>query len=179
MTDSTAHRILVVDDDQAIRNLLCAVLKRRGLEVDYAENGADGLARLAERPYALLLLDLMMPLVDGHMFLQSLRDMELQPRPVVLVISASDESDLRRLERGSVSAIIRKPFDIFELADLVEASIESLSSNTCTDSETVPAIAPSSHPRLSVSGSSQPASAAPDGDPPDSQIPDIVPSEKT
>jgi CheY-like chemotaxis protein len=125
VTSSTDSRILVVDDDLAIRNLLCAVLRRRGLEVEPAENGAEALAKLAERPYAVILLDLMMPLVDGHLFLQRLAELQLDPRPVVLVISASDESDFRKLERGSVSAIIRKPFDIMELADLVSACVGS------------------------------------------------------
>lgn len=176
----TEQRILVVDDDQAIRNLLCAVLERRGLDVDFAENGAEGLVRLAERPYAIILLDLMMPLVDGHQFLERLRDMKLEPRPVVLVISASDESDFRKLERGSVSAIIRKPFDIFELADLVGACIGSSSDRSRGDSEATPAPARSFYPRLPISTESRPAAAPRGRDLPDPPgTPSIVPSKKT
>ncbi len=155
MNSSTEPRILVVDDDQAIRDLLCAVLRRRGLEVEFAENGARGLEMLAERPYAIILLDLMMPLVDGHIFLRKLQDLELEPRPIVLVISASDESDFRKLERGSVSAIIRKPFDIFEVADLVGTCFGSLGDSNPEESCAEAALESADGLRLSISGESK------------------------
>jgi CheY-like chemotaxis protein len=169
VTPSTDLRILVVDDDQAIRNLLCAVLRRRGLEVDPAEHGAEALAMLGERPYAVILLDLMMPLVDGHLFLQRLAELRLDPRPVVLVISASDESDFRKLERGSVSAIIRKPFDIMELADLVSACVGSGHLPSVEAAEGATPSTPG--PRLPITGERPamiPPSVAPElPDPPD------------
>ncbi len=102
---------------------------------------------LAARPYAVILLDLMMPLVDGHLFLQRLAELELDPRPIVLVISASDESDFRKLARGSVSAIIRKPFDIMELADLVTACV-----NSCVVESDEAAGEATQRPRLPITG---------------------------
>ena len=134
VSGTSEQRILVVDDDKAIRDLLCAVLQRRSHRVDVASNGEEGLARLRQTRYGLVLLDLMMPRLDGHAFLDLLRELDLDPAPIVLVISASDESDLRKLDRGTVSAIIRKPFDIFELADLVTACIGSPQNRTSTQS---------------------------------------------
>ena len=160
------QRILVVDDDKAIRDLLCAVLQRRSHRVDIASNGEEGLARIRETRYALVLLDLMMPRLDGHAFLDLLRELDLDPPPIVLVISASDDSDLRKLDRGIVSAIIRKPFDIFELADLVTACIGSPQSQTGTSAAHV-----SSAPRLPIAdgpagrNAAEPSSAIPPDDP--------------
>lgn len=162
------RRILVVDDDQAIRNLLCAVLRRRGLEVDVAENGAEGLGMLADRSYGIILLDLMMPLVDGHLFLRRLQDLKIEPRPIVLVISASDESDFRKLERGSVSAIIRKPFDIFELAELVGACVETVEDRRPDPASAGSLLAPPVTPRIPITGEALPAPAPAEPGPKDS-----------
>jgi two-component system OmpR family response regulator len=116
--------VLVVDDDPSIRNLLSAVLRRRGLDVDVAANGEEALAALHRQPYRIVLLDLMMPNVNGQSFLAMLSSWPMDRRPLILVVTASDEADLRELDRGLVAGVIRKPFDIFEVADLVRSCAE-------------------------------------------------------
>jgi two-component system, OmpR family, response regulator len=123
--NATAERtVLVVDDDPSIRNLLSAVLRRRGLEVDVASNGEEALDALRLHSHRIVLLDLMMPHVNGQGFLTLLTSWPAERRPLILVVTASDEADLRELDRSLVAGIIRKPFDIFEVAELVRACAE-------------------------------------------------------
>ncbi len=101
--------VLVVEDDPITRELLRRLLQAEGFEVVTAENGRVGLERVDEKRPALVILDLMMPEVDGFQFLEALRHrQEWQQLPVV-VVTAKDltEEDRRRL-RGNVEKILQK-----------------------------------------------------------------------
>ncbi len=103
------RRVLVVEDDESARALIRRALEAEGWEVDEAENGRVALERLAEREPALVLLDLMMPEMDGFEFLETLREGE-DPSPVpVVVITAKEltEDDHLRLN-GGVERIVQK-----------------------------------------------------------------------
>jgi len=110
-------RILVVDDDDAIRALLTTVLKRRGLRVDTARNGAEAVTKLGECRYSLVLLDLMMPLMSGYQVLDFLGDESGTMRPLVLVLTAGLEP--RSFDTTFVVGTIHKPFDVELLVDTV------------------------------------------------------------
>ena len=99
-------RVLVVDDEPAIRALVARIVERAGLSVDCAKDGADAIEMLNQRHYSVIVLDLMMPKVDGYPSSSS----ENRVAPAVLVIIAA----LRRarLLDGRWSTIIRKPVDI-------------------------------------------------------------------
>jgi CheY-like chemotaxis protein len=114
---TSEKRILVVDDDDAIRALLSTVLRRRGLRVDVARNGRDAVEMLAETRYALVLLDLMMPLMSGYEVLEHIADESLSDRPYVLVLTAGLEP--RRFDTSFVIGTIQKPFDVELLVDTV------------------------------------------------------------
>jgi CheY-like chemotaxis protein len=114
---TSEKRILVVDDDDAIRALLSTVLRRRGLRVDVARNGRDAVEMLAETRYALVLLDLMMPLMSGYQVLEHIADESLSDRPYVLVLTAGLEP--RRFDTSFVVGTIQKPFDVELLVDTV------------------------------------------------------------
>jgi DNA-binding response OmpR family regulator len=117
-------RILVVDDDEAIRALLMTILRRRGFAVDIARNGAEALDRLSRCRYAVMLLDLMMPIVNGWEVLQRLRDHEAATRPVIIVLTAGTEP--RDLPADLVSGSVKKPFDVELLLDSVAACVATL-----------------------------------------------------
>jgi DNA-binding response OmpR family regulator len=110
-------RILIVDDDDAIRALLSTVLKRRGLRVDTARNGVEALARLGERRYSLMLLDLMMPLMSGYQVLEHIAEESAASRPMVLILTAGLEP--RHFDTTFVVGTIHKPFDVELLVDTV------------------------------------------------------------
>ena len=131
-TDKLLPTILVVEDDDAIRNLLVEYLHEHGtLQVDSVRDGVEALHRLSSRHYDVVVLDLIMPHMSGIDVLDSLEALERDPslksiaeRPVVLVITATPadalcEDELRQ-RSSCVRGLMHKPFDICLLADRVE-----------------------------------------------------------
>jgi CheY-like chemotaxis protein len=117
-------RILIVDDDDAIRALLVTVLRRRGLKVDSARNGEQALANLAACRYVLMILDLMMPRVNGYEVIEHLATLAPETRPVVFVLTAGIEP--RSFDANIVIGTIHKPFDIELFIDTVEGCLTAL-----------------------------------------------------
>ena len=98
-------RVLVVEDDARTRKMLRTRLKRHGWSVTEAENGRVALGRMAERLPDLILLDLMMPEMDGFQFVDQLRLNQAWRSIPVIVVTAKDltEEDRRRLKIGRAS----------------------------------------------------------------------------
>lgn len=103
-------RILIVDDDDPIRALLMTVLRRRGFAADCARNGVEALELLAVSQYSLVVLDLMMPRMNGYELLDHVGGMPLSTRPPVIVITAGLAR--RPFDSSFVVGTIQKPFDI-------------------------------------------------------------------
>jgi CheY-like chemotaxis protein len=102
--------ILVVDDEVAITETLGEVLSDEGFRVFIARNGKDGLRRVAEQHPEIILLDYMMPVMDGSEMLRALRaNTETESIPVVLMSSAPYAS---LPGDCTPNAFLRKPFDI-------------------------------------------------------------------
>ena len=116
-------RILVVDDDDAIRALLRTVLRRRGFGVDAARNGVDALEQMVANRYALVVLDLMMPRMSGYELLEHLGQQSVMTRPRVLVLTAGLEP--RTFDTELVVGTIHKPFDVDLLVDIVTACLSA------------------------------------------------------
>ncbi|KYF60520.1 hypothetical protein BE11_45785 [Sorangium cellulosum] len=114
-------RILIVDDDAAIRHTLSELLEEEGYSVASVANGLEALAYLRVDPssIALVLLDLMMPVMDGFQFrAEQKRDPALASMPIV-VMSARGGTDRAAID---ADAIISKPFDLLKLMDIIERS---------------------------------------------------------
>jgi CheY-like chemotaxis protein len=111
------RKILVVDDDEAIRTLVLTVLRRRGYAVDAARNGVEAMDMIGGRRYALVVLDLMMPRMSGYDVMEALLRMSVMTRPRVLVLSAGFQG--RPLDTELVVGTIHKPFDLELLLDIV------------------------------------------------------------
>lgn len=116
--------ILIVEDDNDICRLLTGVLAAQGYTTESAHNGVDGLLMAKTRDYALILLDLMLPLKTGEEVLRSLRESKTTP---VIVLSARDSvySKIQLLRLGA-DDYLTKPFDIDELALRVAAVLRRL-----------------------------------------------------
>ena len=112
-----ALRVLIVDDDGAIRQLLKSVLEGEGFGVDEAINGADAMDRLQDTQPDAILLDLMMPVMDGWTFLDKCR--ALRTDIPVVVMSASHDFP----QGTQVRASFRKPFDLDEVLRAVDSAI--------------------------------------------------------
>jgi DNA-binding response OmpR family regulator len=121
-------RILVVDDEAGIRALLRDVLEEEGHEVLLAEDGYAGL-RMAEahRPDCVV-LDVMMPGIDGHVVLQRLRASEGGlDLPVVMLTAAADDSHAWQAWTEGVDYFLPKPFEPVELLRFLDYLFESRS----------------------------------------------------
>jgi two-component system KDP operon response regulator KdpE len=114
-------RVLVIEDDAALRRALVSALRDSGLRASVAANGADGLDQLSRNDVDVVLLDIMLPFVDGWQVLDRL---EGRRRPSVIIISArGDERDkVRALDMGA-DDYLAKPFGAPELLARVRAVI--------------------------------------------------------
>lgn len=111
-------KILVVDDDDAIRNMVERVLRREHFEVECARDGFEAIEKLSRSDYATVLLDLMMPRVDGIGVLRFLETERKEP-PRVIVMTANLQGADETREAKPVFRILPKPFDIHELVSHV------------------------------------------------------------
>ena len=114
-------RILVVDDDEAVRGLVRDVLEVEGHEVDVAADGFAALRRLAVcRPDAVV-LDVMMPGMDGYAVLSRIRASEVDfALPVVMLTAAADDSDAWQAWSSGVDYFLAKPFEPTELLSFLD-----------------------------------------------------------
>ena len=104
-----AQPILVIDDDANTRSMLRRLLERQGWRVDEAANGIEGLARMQDTPPALVLLDLMMPGMDGFAFLDALRAQDGATPVPVIVLTAKELTQVERTElSGRTNRVIAK-----------------------------------------------------------------------
>jgi len=113
--------VLVVDDDPDILEALAEILEVEGFSVRRARNGQEALDQLEPAP-DLILLDLMMPVMDGWEFAQRLRQRELRQRAPVIVLSADRNVGAKARDIGAVGHLA-KPFELNELLDMVRGTL--------------------------------------------------------
>jgi CheY-like chemotaxis protein len=118
MENTVGTRLLVVDDDPAIREMLEMLLDSEGYEVATATNGADALEALPRVHPDLILLDMKMPVMDGWEFMDHYRTLPDATAPVV-VFSAAQDTGRRAAEVGA-RAFVAKPFAIDDLLRVLE-----------------------------------------------------------
>jgi CheY-like chemotaxis protein len=113
--------VLVVEDDAPTREMIRRMLEKEGCAVAEAENGKAALERVAEKAPAVIILDLMMPVMDGFEFVLELRKKDAWRSIPVIVITAKDitEEDRRRLNGGIVDILHKGAFRREELLDQV------------------------------------------------------------
>jgi len=114
-----SDRILVVDDEFAIRLMIAQVLHRRGYQVDTAEDGETGWEALQSKSYDLLITDNNMPKVTGVELVKRLRSEDFA-LPVILVSGAMPTQELNRHPWLQVTATLLKPFSGDELLEIVK-----------------------------------------------------------
>lgn len=131
VAEASPQRVLVVDDDPAIRAMVRKALERHGFFVDTASDGVEALTKLENGVYELLVLDLMMPRLDGFGVLDRLEESETAAErpPKVLIMTAGAPTILQKLPRERVAGILTKPFDL----SLLIESAKSLSAEAPDD----------------------------------------------
>lgn len=110
-------RILIIDDDELLQDLLAMHLEVEGYEVFIAPDGKAALEQLERQPVDLILLDLMMPVMDGLRFMAAL---PARAAPPVVVLSAAGMGDWERQARAQgATAVVRKPIEPEALLDCI------------------------------------------------------------
>jgi excisionase family DNA binding protein len=119
-------RVLVVDDDAGVRELVRTSLELEGFDVREAANADEGLAAFEEEPPDLVLLDVMMPRVDGWEMLRLVHERHgVGAVPVIMYSGKVDERAVERATERGVRAFIGKPFDPHQLVDATKQLLRS------------------------------------------------------
>jgi CheY-like chemotaxis protein len=119
---SAGKDVLVVEDNRDLSEIMLYVLRRAGYSARCAENGVEALEAVAARMPGVVLLDMLMPVMDGWECAKALREQYGSALPIV-VVSAAENVDELRAEVGADDAL-PKPFDLPELLKLAGRYVE-------------------------------------------------------
>jgi DNA-binding response OmpR family regulator len=112
---NSSEKILVVDDDDAIRTMVARILRREEFQVDTACDGFEAIEKLSKDDYGTILLDLMMPRVNGLQVLDFLEQKRNAPRPWVIIMTANMNVATEAEGAKPLFSVLSKPFDIDQL----------------------------------------------------------------
>ena len=117
------NKILVVDDEQSMRDFLAIMLKKEGYEVVAAENGKDALKAVQAEIFDLVITDAKMPYIDGLEVLRTVK--EVSPETVVIMITAyaSTETAVEAMKLGAYD-YMTKPFKVDEIKLIIQKALE-------------------------------------------------------
>ena len=117
--------ILVVEDDAAIRRLVRMVLERLDYKVELAADGVEAVLKMGLVEYDAIILDLMMPNLDGFAFINTLEENDPDRLRRIIVTSAASPAVINERLAGRPFDVLTKPFDINDLARRVRACIDA------------------------------------------------------
>jgi DNA-binding response OmpR family regulator len=122
MTTETATSVLVVDDEPQVVWMLRFSLEAEGFQTLSARDGAAALAEIRQHHPKLMLLDVMMPVMDGYSVLEELRSMPEAERPRVVMVSArASLRDRAKAAELGADAFVAKPFSVDELIGVLRS----------------------------------------------------------
>ena len=125
---SEIYKLLIVEDDNEIGDILDKYLKSNGYEIDRSSNGIDAINKIQENDYSLVLLDIMLPFKSGDQVLKTVRETSQVP---VIIISAKDMVQTKiDVMRMGADDYITKPFDLDEVLVRIEAVLRRTIGNT-------------------------------------------------
>ncbi len=127
-------RVLVADDGTSNRELLTLLLRRSGLDVCQAENGAEALRLNAENPVELILMDMQMPVMDGYTATRRLRDQGCS-MPVIALTANAMQGDQEKCLAAGCSHFLTKPVDFDRLLDMLCDILGTETSESSSDTE--------------------------------------------
>jgi len=130
-----AHKVLIVEDDKEISDLLLSFLSKNGFVADTAPNGLLGLKQATSVDYSLILLDLMLPFKSGDEFLREIR--QFSDVPVIVLSAKSLTQDKIDLLRLGADDYVTKPFDLNELLARILSNIKRYGGFCSTESSVI------------------------------------------
>ncbi|MHB9131908.1 MAG: response regulator transcription factor [Armatimonadota bacterium] len=118
-------RLLVVEDNAEVAKLLELILRRANYDVVIAEDGVEALKQFQEQQPDLILLDIMLPRMDGYEVCKRVRQEFLSEVPIIMLSSLDSPLDMERSREAGATDHIAKPFDKDQLLDLIASYLES------------------------------------------------------
>jgi DNA-binding response OmpR family regulator len=122
----TKKLILVVDDESDVRTILRAILTQSGYSIVEARDGQEALDLLVEMRFDLMILDLLMPRVNGEEVLQRLDKERLKTMPVIILTAKTSKRAVERGYRKGASFYVIKPFSNTTIVELVRYLVEDM-----------------------------------------------------
>ena len=120
------HKILVVDDEPALLRLMEFVLAKQGHTMVTATNGEEALDLVRKQRPDLIVLDIMMPKLDGYQVAEAIRaDDDLKHTPIIMLSAKAQEEDIERGVAAGVDRYVTKPFSPDELSTIVSGYLAS------------------------------------------------------
>jgi DNA-binding response OmpR family regulator len=121
-TSAPTGRVLLVEDEKSIRELVAQQLRRVGFECEAVGDGREGLARSLSEPFDVVVLDLMLPNVDGMTICRSIREQGVNRHvPILMLTAKRTEADKVRGFESGADDYVTKPFGVLELTARVSA----------------------------------------------------------
>jgi two-component system cell cycle sensor histidine kinase/response regulator CckA len=115
--------VLIVDDDESVRNLTSLMLQRAGYKVFTASNGLEAIETLVANPDLHgVIMDLLMPVMSGEEAFQKMKDLRPSVR-IIIVSGVSDEELYSRFDRSLPDGILQKPFTLGTLTEVVSCTL--------------------------------------------------------
>jgi DNA-binding response OmpR family regulator len=116
---TSGYHALIVEDDPAIRRLVQKILTRHNVTIDLASDGLVAMEKLRNNHYSVVVLDLMVPEVNGFELIEFIKSQKT--RTPVAVVSAVSQQSLTNLDLDVVKLVIAKPFDVDEFTKAILA----------------------------------------------------------
>jgi DNA-binding response OmpR family regulator len=127
--ETTPQSVLIVDDEPMARTLLRLMLVRAGFNVSEAENGLDAIAKVKKNRPDIILLDVMMPGMDGFMVCESIRGFDdMANLPIIMLSAKTDLDSINRGLRLGATKYLTKPISPEDLTEHVRDALENVAS---------------------------------------------------
>jgi len=130
-----SERVLVVDNDRSIRWVLEKAFADEGYEVDTAADGKSALDMISRKRYALVVMDVKMPVMDGITALTRIRELPDPPETIMITAYSSMENTVEAMKLGAFDHVV-KPFDLPEVMDLAKRAVERYRSRDVSSGST-------------------------------------------
>ena len=124
MTEKTNKKILIAEDEKSYSRALVLKLKNNGFEVDLAENGEDVLKMLKKKKYDLLLLDLIMPKMNGFSVLESINKNKIKTKVIVISNLSQTEDEKKAKKLGAYGYIVKANISIVDVISKVQKTLK-------------------------------------------------------
>lgn len=126
MTDAVKRRVLIVDDEPSIAKILRKQMEVAGFDVSVAVDGEEGLAKIRDGRPELVILDVMLPKMNGHQVCSTVKqDPELKVIPILMLTAKAQRQDQEEAKTCGAEAYLTKPFQLDELLEKVRGLLGS------------------------------------------------------